>query len=285
MRDGLFRLGQTRRDGAAHPVQRDLGIGAIGVHLHHSFRRHALRHARFRQGGGRRGRGRNRGWCRNSCRGLGPFDISAHDPAVGAGTGHLRQIQTLFRRQPARQGRGKNPRPRRLWGCRCRLRNRCGHRSNRRHRGRSQCRGRNRVGAVAVLQYHRDGGVHLDAGGSGGDQNPPDHAFIRGFKLHRGLVRLDLGKDLARFDHIPLFDQPFGQRALFHRGRQRRHQNLYSHVLSPLPVANGFDGRDDIRRGHQRQFLKVRGIGHRHILARAGHNRRVQMVKRALHDG
>ena len=65
--------------------------------------------------------------------------------------------------------------------------------------------------------------------GAFGNQDLGDLALVDRFELHRRLVGLDLGKDVARLHLVAFLDQPFGERALFHRRRQRRHLELDRH--------------------------------------------------------
>ena len=94
-------------------------------------------------------------------------------------------------------------------------------------------RGRGGRGILALFHQHHDRRVHLHIRGARGDQNAAHHALIDRLELHRRLVGLDLGQNLARLHLVAFLHQPFGQRAFFHRGRQRGHQYFGCHDLSP----------------------------------------------------
>ena len=68
--------------------------------------------------------------------------------------------------------------------------------------------------------------VDLHFLGALGDQDFLDDAFVDGLHLHRGLVGLDFGDHVAGSDGVTDLDVPLGQRALFHGGRKRRHQDV-----------------------------------------------------------
>jgi hypothetical protein len=78
------------------------------------------------------------------------------------------------------------------------------------------------VGAFAFFQKNRDGGVDLHALGAFGHEDLADHALVHGLEFHRGLVGLDLGEDVAGRHGVAFLDQPFGERAVLHRGREQR---------------------------------------------------------------
>ena len=54
------------------------------------------------------------------------------------------------------------------------------------------------------------------------DGYPGDRALVDRLELHRRLVGLDLGEDVAGGDAVAFLDQPFGQRALLHGGGRER---------------------------------------------------------------
>jgi hypothetical protein len=56
-----------------------------------------------------------------------------------------------------------------------------------------------------------------------------DRAFVDRFELHRRLVGLDLGEDVAGLHLIAFLDQPFGERALLHRGAEGGHLEFDRH--------------------------------------------------------
>ena len=87
-------------------------------------------------------------------------------------------------------------------------------------------------GAFAVGQNGRDRRVDRDVGGAFGDQDPAERALIGRLDFHRRLVGLDLGDDIARLDRLAFLLQPLRKVALFHGGRQRRHQHLNGHIGS-----------------------------------------------------
>ena len=86
---------------------------------------------------------------------------------------------------------------------------------------------------LAFAQHQRDRGVDLHAFGALGDQDLLDLAAIDAFDFHRRLVGLDLGQHVAGLDGVADLDQPFGEFALFHGGRERGHQDI-GHVALPL---------------------------------------------------
>jgi hypothetical protein len=118
-------------------------------------------------------------------------------------------------------------------------------------RGRRRCRGGSRgccgglgrlggyrsggcgIIAFALFEQNGDQAVDLDARAALGDDNLADETLIDGLEFHRGLVGLDLGDDLAGLDLVTLFDQPFGERALFHRRGKCGHQNFNCHIPEP----------------------------------------------------
>ena len=77
-----------------------------------------------------------------------------------------------------------------------------------------------RRGVFTISQDHGDGRVDFHALGSGRYKNFAKLALVSGFDLHRRLVGLDLGDDIARVNLVAFGFHPFGKFALFHRGRQ-----------------------------------------------------------------
>ena len=75
------------------------------------------------------------------------------------------------------------------------------------------------LSGVAIGQQGGDRIVDLHAFGAFGNQNLPDLALIDGFEFHRSLVGFDLGQNIAGLYRVAFLHQPFGQLALFHRGR------------------------------------------------------------------
>ena len=59
-----------------------------------------------------------------------------------------------------------------------------------------------------------------------------EQAFVDRFDLHRRLVGLDLGEDVAGTHRVALFLQPFRELALLHRRRKRGHENVGRHRSS-----------------------------------------------------
>jgi hypothetical protein len=87
-------------------------------------------------------------------------------------------------------------------------------------------------------EKNRDGGVDLHALGAFGHEDLADHALVHGLELHRGLVGLDLGEDVTGRHGVAFLDQPLGERAVFHRGREGGHQDFGGHGRgSPLAPA------------------------------------------------
>ncbi|MGY4504782.1 hypothetical protein ACVWYH_008739 [Bradyrhizobium sp. GM24.11] len=91
--------------------------------------------------------------------------------------------------------------------------------------------------ALAVGENRRNRRVDGNVGGALGDQDLAECALIGRLDLHGGLVGLDLGDYVAGLDRLALFFQPFGEVALFHRGRQRGHQHLNWHIDSKRKLA------------------------------------------------
>jgi hypothetical protein len=58
-----------------------------------------------------------------------------------------------------------------------------------------------------------------------GHEDLAERALVDGLDLHRRLVGLDLGDDVAGLDGLAFLLQPFGEVALLHGRRQRRHQD------------------------------------------------------------
>ena len=85
--------------------------------------------------------------------------------------------------------------------------------------------------ALAFGQQRGDRRVDLDALGAGFHQQLADLALVDRLHLHGGLVGLDLGDDVAGLDLLALLDEPLGELALLHGGRQRGHQDLGRHAV------------------------------------------------------
>jgi hypothetical protein len=70
---------------------------------------------------------------------------------------------------------------------------------------------------LSLTCNQRNHRADFDAIGPFRNINRRNHAFVHGFKFHRRLIGFDLGQNIARFDEIAFFNQPFGQGAFFHR--------------------------------------------------------------------
>ena len=86
--------------------------------------------------------------------------------------------------------------------------------------------------ALALAGEKRDRGSDLHAVGALLDQDLGDGTLVDRFELHRRLVGFDLGQHVAGADAVALLDQPFGERALLHRRRERGHLDLDRHEAS-----------------------------------------------------
>ena len=95
--------------------------------------------------------------------------------------------------------------------------------------GLGRLRGLGVARALALFEDRRDDGADLHIVGALGDGDRTDRAFVDRFELHRRLVGLDLGEDVARLDAVAFLDEPLGQRALFHRRGERGHLDLDRH--------------------------------------------------------
>ncbi len=92
-------------------------------------------------------------------------------------------------------------------------------------------RSRGRVDALAFASDDRDRGTDLHAVRTFCDQNLGDLAFVDGFELHRRLVGLDLGKNVAGLHLVAFLHQPLGERALLHSGGKGGHLEFDWHRL------------------------------------------------------
>ena len=92
-------------------------------------------------------------------------------------------------------------------------------------RSRCSCR----LHVLAVAGQDRDDVVDRHVLRALGHQDLRDRALVDGFDFHRRLVGLDLRDHVAGLDLVALFLEPLGKVALFHRGRQRGHQNVDRH--------------------------------------------------------
>jgi hypothetical protein len=125
------------------------------------------------------------------------------------------------------------------------------------HFNRSSRRRRRGRGVLAFARNRRDHGADFYVIGALGDQDRGNRAFIHGFEFHRRLVGLDLGEDVAGLHGVAFLDQPLGEGALFHRGRQRRHLELNRH-LSTSPPARRYTIRPDRVPASARQNRRIR---------------------------
>ncbi len=94
-------------------------------------------------------------------------------------------------------------------------------------------RRRRSIGSLAYIltlaREHRDNRADLHAFGTFGHLDLRDRAFIDGLELHRGLVGLDLGHDVARVDFVAFLDEPLRESALFHGRRKGGHLDRRRH--------------------------------------------------------
>ena len=84
--------------------------------------------------------------------------------------------------------------------------------------------------AFALAEENGDRRIHLDAFGSGFDEDLADPALVDGLDLHGRLVGLDLGDDVAWRDLVTDILDPFGECAFLHRRRKSGHQDFGWHV-------------------------------------------------------
>jgi hypothetical protein len=84
-------------------------------------------------------------------------------------------------------------------------------------------------GGVSGLGADRDRCADLHAFTALRDQDLRDRALVDRFELHRRLVGLDLGEDVAGLHLVAFLDQPFGERALLHGRRKRGHLEFNRH--------------------------------------------------------
>ena len=97
--------------------------------------------------------------------------------------------------------------------------------------------GGGRFHVLALAGQHRDHLVDRHVGGAFRHHDLGDGALVDRLDLHRRLVGLDLGDDVAGFDLVAFLLQPLGKVALLHRGRQRRHENVDRHGVSASSVS------------------------------------------------
>ena len=86
------------------------------------------------------------------------------------------------------------------------------------------------LGDVFTLgRQNRDHGIDLHALGACRHDDLGENAFVDRLDLHRRLVGLDLGDDVARRDLVAFLLQPFGEVALLHGRRQSGHGDVDRH--------------------------------------------------------
>ena len=86
-----------------------------------------------------------------------------------------------------------------------------------------------RLHILAVAGEHRDHIVDRNVLRAFGHQDLRDRALVDRLDFHGRLVGLDLRDHVAGLDLVALFLEPLGKVALFHRRRQRGHQNVDWH--------------------------------------------------------
>src|SRR5215467_12070945 len=90
--------------------------------------------------------------------------------------------------------------------------------------------------ALALGEQRGNRGVHLYTLGPFGHEDLAERTLVGSLHLHGRLVGLNFRNDVSGLDGLALFDQPLGEFALLHGGRQRRHQDLVWHAdLSGVP--------------------------------------------------
>ena len=245
MRDGLLGLGEARGDGLAHAVVWNDVVAALRIKGHDLGLAEAGGDGLTgpRRGDWRRRRGLERGLAR-----LGRFDICPHNTAMRTGAADDREIDAGFlgkapgkrRSEDAgavdggglgRRGRGQQRRRAGRHGGSGGWRNGFGRLSLRRGCG-YQCRslGRGCGSAFPFSEQNRDNRVDLDVLGTFRNDDLADLAFVDSFHFHGRLVGFDLGNDVAGGDGVAFLDVPFGELALFHGGRERRHGDVDAHL-------------------------------------------------------
>ena len=244
MRGGGLRLGHPPGDGLLELRQVLVGNRSLG-------RLRALARPRSWLARGRPVR-RRRGLSRHrrGPGGHGPLDVGLHDPPARPRAGERRQVEPLLARHPSCQRRCLHP-PVPAGG-------RGGGLGRRPHGGlrrfplrgvlgwRRFARGlrfafRRRAVAGRLLpclahpRDHLADRQRVALGGQGLDQGPAGGRLVD----HVGLVGLDLDQLLAERDLVAGRLQPAQDRALLHRVREPRHDDVLGHYYSaPSSVAN-----------------------------------------------
>ncbi len=171
------------------------------------------------EGAGRRG-GRD-----DTRRQGGLVQVAKHDPSLGARPGDGAEVEPALPGDLAGQGGGLDP-PARQRGSGA-------GRHWRRRGGRGRRRGL-RGGSVTaeqvadVLVRRADDADQRSnrRGGAGRHQLLQENPLAAGHQLHDGLVRLHLGDDVADADGVALVLLPLDEASLFHRRRERFHQDF-----------------------------------------------------------
>ena len=215
-----FAVGSDSGDGLPHAAELDAGVGRGG---------HKLRCGR-RSWRGFRGCGS----------GLVVLDVALGDTAVGPGASHQRKVDAAFSGQTAGDGRSADLAVgSRRWGCgRRRL---CGCRGRRRGGGRRRAwGGRSDFGdRFAGLGDDGDQLTHRHGYSGFGYDAAQDPAGI-GLEFDRGLVRLDVGDDLAAVDGVALLLVPADDGPFPHIVSHLGHDDVGSHDI--LLSVSGLEG-------------------------------------------
>ena len=110
------------------------------------------------------------------------------------------------------------------------IRLRCRPLSLRRFAPLSLSRERRGASIFPFAGHDRDRRSDLHALAAFGHQDLGDLAFVDRFEFHRRFVGFDFRQDVAGFDLVALFHQPFGERALFHGRRKGGHLEFDRHA-------------------------------------------------------
>ena len=217
-------------------------VGAFLEQCEDLLVRHPGRKARTRRGrGGRR---------LQALAGFRALDVARDNAAVRAGAGDARKVNADVlgeaagerRREDAGVTVGLRSGSRRLRRGSLRRSGCCGFWRGRGGRcrfrgggfgglwcGRGPCSGAGRLHVLAIAGHDRDNIVDGNVLRAFGHQDFRNRALVDCLDLHGRLVGLDLRDHVAGLDLVALFLEPLGKVALFHRGRQRGHQNVDRH--------------------------------------------------------
>ncbi len=91
---------------------------------------------------------------------------------------------------------------------------------------------RHLAGILALLGQHHHALAECDLV-AGGMIDVHDHPVVVRLHLHRGLVGLDVGQDVAFLDGVAHLHQPLRDHAGFHGGAELGHRHFNRHVQSP----------------------------------------------------